>query len=88
MSVSILTLEQWSKAIECVDFRGGTVHYCMHHSGTVMSWQSVTSVNYDFHLAEGCADYLSVFTSASSITVTPKVSVTYNPAASATGSCA
>ncbi len=87
MSVSILTLEQWAAAIQCVDPNGGTVNYCMHHSGVVLSWLSVTSVNYDFHLAEGCADYLAVFTSASSITVTPNVSVTYNPATSTTGTC-
>lgn len=87
MSVSILTFEQWAKAIECVDYGTGSTHYCMHHSGTVMSWQGVTSVNYDFHLAEGCADYMSVFTAASSVTVTPNVSVTYNPASSSTGTC-
>src|SRR5437879_8502875 len=86
-SVSIITLEQWAAAIQCVDLNGGSVNYCMHHNGTVLSWLSVTSVNYDFHLAEGCADYLAVFTSASSITVTPDVSVTYNPATSTTGSC-
>ena len=88
MSISILTLEQWASANECVDAGRGTTNYCMHHSGAVMSWLSVRSVNYDFHLAEGCADYVSVFTSASSITVRPDVSVTYNPASSATGACA
>lgn len=87
MSVSILTFEDWAKAIECVD-GGGTVNYCMHHNGTVLSWLNVTNVNYDFHLAEGCADYMAVFTSPGSITVTPNVSVTYNPASSLTGSCA
>jgi hypothetical protein len=87
MSVSILTLEDWVQASDCVDPGGGTVNYCMHHSGTVYSWLGVTSVNYDFHQAEGCADYLAVFTSASSITVTPNVSVTYNPASAATGTC-
>ena len=87
MSVSILTLEQWAKAIECVDNGIGTTNYCMHHSGAIASWLGVTSVNYDFHLAEGCADYVSVFTSASSITVRPNVSVTYNPSTSATGAC-
>jgi hypothetical protein len=60
----------------------------MHHSGSVIGWLGVTSINYDFHLAEGCADYISVFTSASAITVTPNVSVTYSPATSATGACA
>ena len=88
MSVSILTLEQWAKAIECVDSGGGSTHYCMHHSGAVQSWLNVTSVSFDFHLAEGCADYLSVFTAPSSVTVTPNVSVTYNPASSTTGACA
>ncbi|MFI5283869.1 MAG: hypothetical protein ACHQ0J_12175 [Candidatus Dormibacterales bacterium] len=88
MSVSILTLEEWAKAIECVDYSGSTTNYCMHHSGTVMSWLNVTSVSYDFHLGEGCADYLAVFTAASAVTVTPDVAVTYNPAGSSTGACA
>ena len=48
----------------------------------------MTSVNYDFHKAEGCAAYLAVITSDRSITVTPDVSVTYNPASAATGTCA
>lgn len=87
MSVSILTLEQWAKAIQCIDNGGGSTHYCMHHSGAVVGFQNTTSVNYDFHLSEGCADYLAVFTSASTVTVTPNVSVTYNPATSATGAC-
>ena len=87
MSVSILTLEQWAAAIRCVENGVGTSHYCMHHSGAVVSFQNTTSVNYDFHLSEGCADYLAVFTSASTVTVTPNVSVTYNPATKATGAC-
>jgi hypothetical protein len=88
MSVSILTLEQWAKANACVDPGGSSTNYCMHHSGSVIGWLNVRSVDYDFHLAEGCADYVSVFTSASNITVRPNVSVTYNPASSATGACA
>lgn len=88
MSVSIMTLEQWAAAIGCVDSGAGTTNYCMHHRGTVQSWLNVTSVNYDFHLSEGCADYIAVFTSATSVTVTPNVSVTYNPATSSTGACA
>ena len=87
MSVSILTLEQWAAANACVDSGRGSTNYCMHHSGAVISWLSVTSVNYDFHLAEGCADYMSVFTSTATITVRPNVSVTYNPASAATGAC-
>jgi hypothetical protein len=88
MSVSILTLEQWAAAIQCVQYGNGPTNYCMHHSGVVQSWLSVSSVNYDFHLAEGCADYIAVFTAASAVTVTPKISVTYKPATSATGACA
>ena len=88
VSVSIVTLEQWAKAIECVDNGFGSTHYCMHHNGTVQSWLSVTSVNYDFHLAEGCADYMVVITAGAKVTVTPDVSATYNPAAKATGTCA
>ncbi len=87
MSVSILTLEQWAAAIQCVQYGNGPTNWCMHHSGTVQSWISVSSVKYDFHLAEGCADYIAVFTAASAVTVTPKISVTYNPATSATGAC-
>lgn len=56
MSVSILTFEQWARAIECVDYQANVTNYCMHHSGAVRSWLNVTSVNYDFHDAEGCAD--------------------------------
>jgi hypothetical protein len=89
MSVSILTLEDFAKALQCVDYGSGNTNWCMHHSGTpANSWLSVTTVNYDFHLAEGCADYVVVFTAASSIRVTPNVSVTYNPATSLTGACA
>ena len=88
MSVSILTFEQWGKAIQCVDNGFANTNYCMHHSGVFQSWLNVTSVDYDFHLAEGCADYLAVFTSASTVTVTPNVSVTYNPANHSTGACA
>lgn len=88
MSVSILTFEQWGKAIQCVDNGFATTNYCMHHSGVFQSWLNVTSVDYDFHLAEGCADYLAVFTSGTTVTVTPDVSVTYNPANHSTGACA
>jgi hypothetical protein len=59
----------------------------MHRNGSDVGWLSTTSVNYDFHDAEGCAAYMLVITSNRSITVTPDVSVTYNPASAATGSC-
>lgn len=89
MSVSILTFEQFAAAIECVDGGVSNTNYCMHHSkrGAVMSWLSVTSVSYDFHLAEGCANYMVVFTAANPVTVMPDVSVTYNPASTFTGDC-
>lgn len=88
MNVSILQLDQWGKALQCVYNGVGSTHYCMHHSGTVQSWLGVTSVSSDFHLAEGCADYVLVITAAGKVTVTPDVSVTYNPAPRATGDCA
>ena len=89
MSVSILTFEQFAAAIECVNNGAGSTNYCMHHSkkGTVKSWLNVTSVSYDFHEAEGCANYMVVFTAANPVTVRPDVSVTYNPAATFTGDC-
>ena len=88
MSVSIVTLEQWAQAISCVDNGAGSTNYCMHHRGTVHTWANVTSVNFDFHESEGCADYLAVFTSGGIVTVTPNVGVTYNPADHSTGACA
>ncbi len=89
MSISILTLEDFVKAIDCAQNGFGTTHYCMHHSGVPYNtWTNVTTVSYDFHAAEGCADYVVVFTSNSNITVTPNVGVTYNPASTSTGSCA
>lgn len=89
MSVSILTFEQFAAAIECIDGGTGNTNYCMHHSkkGTVKSWLNITSVSYDFHQAEGCANYLVVFTAATQVTVMPDVSVTYNPAPTFTGDC-
>jgi hypothetical protein len=88
MSVSILTFQQFANAVDCVHNGTGSTNYCMHHSGSANSWINVTSVDYDFHLAEGCADYMAVFTAASAVTVNPDVSVTYNPASTFTGDCA
>jgi hypothetical protein len=88
MSVSILTLEDFVLALNCVTSGRAVTNYCMHHTNPVISWLGVTTVNYDFHGAEGCADYVVVFTSAGNVTVTPDVGVTYNPAPTATGSCA
>jgi len=88
MSISIVSIHQFGDAVQCVETGVGTTNYCMHHSGSAIGWLGTTSVNYDFHLAEGCAAYLVVMTAASSVTVTPDVSVTYNPASAPTGSCA
>jgi hypothetical protein len=88
MSVSILTLEDFVKGLECVDSGVAVTNYCMHHSGAVNSWLNVTSVKYDFHLSEGCADYVAVFTTGTSVTVKPNISITYNPASGPTGACA
>jgi hypothetical protein len=87
ISVSILSIHQFGDAVRCVETGVGTTNYCMHHSGSAVGWLNVTSVDSDFHLAEGCAAYLAVITASSSVTVTPDVSVTYNPASAPTGSC-
>ena len=87
ISVSILSVKQFSAAVQCVVLQGNSTNYCMHLSGSEIGWLGVTSVNYDFHQAEGCAAYLTVITAAASVTVTPDVSVTYNPASHATGTC-
>jgi hypothetical protein len=88
MNVSILGLDQFGAAIRCIDHGLGPTNYCMHHSGAASSWLGVTSVNTAFHLAEGCAGYILVITAPGKVTITPNVSVTYNPAPHATGSCA
>jgi hypothetical protein len=88
MNVSILSFDQFSVAVKCIENGAGDTNWCMHHSGAANSWLGVTSVSYDFHLAEGCAAYMVVITSPGKVTVTPDVSVTYSPAPHATGTCA
>lgn len=88
MSVSILTVEEYATALNCVNNGLGRTNDCMHRKPTVISWLNVRSVDYDFHLGEGCADYLVVFTAPETVTVSPNVSVTYNPASKVTGACA
>jgi hypothetical protein len=88
MSVSILSIKQFGIAVMCVEHGKGMTHYCMHYSGSAWGQLETTSVNYDFHDAEGCAAYLVVITAGRAVTVTPDVSVTYNPAPAATGTCA
>jgi len=87
MSVSILSTSQFKDAIVCVYTGRGSTDWCMHHNNAAYGALAVTSVDYDFSLATGCAAYLMVITSDRQVTVTPDVSVTYNPAAAATGSC-
>ena len=88
MSVSILSIHQFGDAVSCVQNGRGSTNYCMHHSGSANGWLSVTNITFDFHQAEGCAAYLLVITAAGPVTVSPDISVTYNPASSATGACA
>jgi hypothetical protein len=91
MSVSIVTFEQFAAAVQCVHDGTGNTNYCMHRSlvanGIAKTFTNVRDVNYDFHLAEGCANYMVVFTAAGAVTVSPNVSVTYNPAPTFTGDC-
>jgi hypothetical protein len=87
MNASILSFDQFSAAIRCIENGVGNTDWCMHHSGAANSWLGVTSVSNDFHLAEGCAAYLLVITSPNRVTITPNVSVTYNPASRTTGTC-
>ena len=89
MTISIITIEDFGKGLNCVTSGRAVTNWCMHYSVTpARTWVNVTSVSEDFHGAEGCADYVVVFTSAHDITVTPNVSVTYNPAPKSTGACA
>lgn len=87
MNVSILSFDQFTQAIICVQNGAGNTNWCMHHSGATNSWLGVSSVKFDFHQAEGCAGYVLVITALKKVTVTPDVSVTYNPAPHATGTC-
>lgn len=50
-------------------------------------WQNRRSLNDVFHAAEGCADYLAVFTTTETGTLYPNISVTRNPAPRPTGGC-
>jgi hypothetical protein len=87
MSVSILSTTQFRDALLCVVNGRADTNWCMHHNGAAYGALNVTSVNHDFNLAEGCAAYLAIITAAGPVTVTPDVSVTYNPASGPTGAC-
>jgi len=87
MNVSILSVDQFQTAYVCMVDGGRSANDCLHNSG--YAWQSLntTSVSYDFSLAEGCAAYMAVISAQGTVTVTPNVTATYNPATSSTGSC-
>jgi hypothetical protein len=88
INVSIVSFEQFKAAVLCVENGVANTNWCMHHNGSAIGWSNQTAISYDFHEAEGCAAYMLVITAASPVTVTPDVSVTYNPATHATGTCA
>jgi hypothetical protein len=88
MDVSILDTDQFRSAVICMYDGQGSADYCLHRSGATWGSLGVTSVNYDFPLAEGCAAYLAVISVPSgTVTITPDVTATYAPASTATGSC-
>jgi hypothetical protein len=86
VTVTYMTSHDFAAAIRCVELGNGSSHACLGAAGK--GWQNVTSLNVDIHEAEGCADYMVIFTAAGPATVHPDVSVTYNPAPAATGACA
>jgi hypothetical protein len=86
VSVSYMTSKQFVAAIHCVEVGRGNSHTCLSQAGK--GWNNVTTLDVDIHDAEGCADYLVIFTAARAATVHPNVSVTYNPAPTPTAACA
>jgi hypothetical protein len=61
-------------------------HYCAWRG---VGWQDQTNLlDGVFHDAEGCAGYIAVFFSKQAGTLYPDVSITRNPAAQPTGTCA
>jgi hypothetical protein len=88
MDVSIVTIEAFAAGVDCVRNGVSVTDYCLHHQqGIDTTFLGKTSINFDFHKAEGCADYIVVVTAPSAVTITPNVSVTYNPASGPTGAC-
>jgi hypothetical protein len=86
VSVRYMTSKQFVNAIPCVEVGRGNSNSCLSLAG--MGWNNVTTLEVDIHEAEGCADYLVIFTAARATTVHPDVSVTYNPAPAPTAACA
>ena len=86
VTVTYMTSHDFAAAIRCVELGNGNSHACLGRSGK--GWYDVTTLNVDIHEAEGCADYMVIFTAARAATVHPDVSVTYNPAPAPTGACA
>jgi hypothetical protein len=86
VTVTYMTSRDFAAAIRCVELGNGNSHACLGAKGK--GWHDVTTLDVDIHEAEGCADYMVVFTAAQAATVHPDVTVTYNPASAATGACA
>jgi hypothetical protein len=86
VSVRYMTSKQFVNAIHCVEVGRGSSNSCLSLAGT--GWNNVATLAVDIHEAEGCADYLVIFTAARATTVHPDVSVTYNPAPAPTAACA
>ena len=97
VSVGILTFREFETFDSCptnhsVSSAGESIQAeCLRLAlnGAPRGWIG-TNLNFDFHDAEGCAGYAMVIVAQAPQTVTlkPNVSVTYNPAAKATGVCA
>ncbi len=85
ITVYYLSVNQFSQFDTCVlsppiDCVGGTYY----------NWGPTTTGSDTFTLGEGCGGYIAVYYNggATSVAIYPNVSVTYNPASSATGACA
>jgi hypothetical protein len=86
ITVYYLTVKQVSQYLSCST---SPAINCV--SGTYYNYGPTTSANDIFKQAEGCGAYVAIYqpsSSYTSVTIYPNVSVTYNPASSATGACA
>jgi hypothetical protein len=52
-----------------------------------MYWAPTTDLHVVFHEAEGCADYIAIFSTTQTGTFYPDIHVTQNPASHSTGTC-
>jgi hypothetical protein len=85
ITVYYLTVKQASQYLSCST---SPAINCV--SGTYYDYGPTTSASDIFKQAEGCGAYVAIYQPSSSytnVTIYPNVSVTYNPASSATGAC-